>query len=809
MNTDYLANLRVADIAISPSDPDIIHIAGSVFYAPRESFGEVNHLSTMSIYVTYDGGQNWSLTGAPFDFQLATNPNNTDSPGNNLYDMEYVTDRHTTAHTLLAVSDLGIHRTFSYGSTWQHMWASVPTNYTKGPRKIRVAPSQTNHVYLGGEVRYDDFTQGFESDDIYRSPDNGTSFSIWKTIEKLGTSPANDNDLNLRLSVKGKIFNLLIIRHDVLISHQDPNKVYVVVKVRNEGSDYGMPGKDTWKRKEHRYWLFVTTDGGNTWTTLQRGDKIILKYAAYKAWNINPLDDDILYIGTANGGCDTLLRRSIDGGYTFAKFGGEDAELYNDGHIHPDIRAIVFPHPLTNKEPRMLMGTDGGMNISRAPRDPINPDIKNITGRGLGIMQSFRVACGETSDISILSGAIDIGTNERTSLNGPWDRVLTGDGMDCKIDFTDHTTRYASLQRGYFNRHEAGVINGIDINPPGTRGLGEWVTPIEMSYLDAETIYLGFKQLWKSEDRGDSWIAISNVNSENITYIAAAPSNDDVVYYCIRGTHSDPDRLFKTRDGGHTWDTLTFDPTGPHIGSPSLGDFSHNRWISGLAVDPNNPDLLYVAYCGFDEVSPTIKKVTQISYNPKNQQYRWRLFNRGIPDIPVNCITIDQHTGRLFVGTDRGVYLRMPSDPAWTLYGTGLPHTMVMDLDVAESSGWIRAATYGRGVWEFDLGYGAKSYRKADEQHSLIEDIAPFEVYPNPFVNRFMLSFDLDEPAVIDVAVMDVSGNVFSRLQESQLMEVGSHELRIDLNDQPNGMYLLLLNINGETHAQKVYKNGY
>lgn len=810
MNTDYLANLRVMDITISPYDPNVMHIAGSVFFTENsQSFGPVNYLTTMSIYVTHDGGQNWSLVSAPFDYSVTGNPSNTNGSGNNLYDMEYA-----FKGGLLAVSDLGIHRSGNYGASWSHNWQSVPTNFTKGPRKIRVNPSNIRQVYLGGEVRYDDFMQGYEADDIYRSTNGGLNFSIWKTIEMLGTSPTNDNDLNLRLTNKGsKDLDIAIIRHDLLISHQDENKIYVVVKARNLGPSYSGGGISNWDSGEERYWLFVTTDGGSNWTSVRRGDLSILRYAAYNSWNIHPADDNIIYVGDFSGTCFGV-RRTTDGGATFTTFSGSASAAHNDGHIHADTRTFVFSTNFTpgKQDPHMLIGTDGGMNISYAPAHPSNPNFKNITGRGLGIMQSFRVGCGETNDISIVTGAIDIGSSERETLGGPWDHLKLGDGMDCMVDFTDHNIRYASSQNGNFSRYTGSSSTGI--NPPGA-GSGEWVTPIEMSYQDPKVIFLGYTNLFRSDDRGNngSWTPIvTNGHGEKITHIAVAPSNENIVYYCIRGTYFNPDRIFKITNAHTTnpsWELISYDGS-TDLGTPNSAGFEHNRWIGGLAVSPTDPHLLYIAYSGFDNTPAgaiPYKKVTRVRSMPGLPK-TWQHFNRGLPDLPVNCITIDQNTGRLFVGTDRGVYGRLPNDPAWVLFGAGLPNSLVLDLNVAESSGWLRAATYGRGVWEIDLGYGTKSYREGSEEIAANMQTVQFNVAPNPFASRFNLSYELEEPSLVDVSVMDLSGKMLIRSQENRLMEAGSHQMQIDLNDQPQGLYLVLFTINGETHTRKILKKG-
>jgi photosystem II stability/assembly factor-like uncharacterized protein len=823
MNTDYLANIRVKDLVISSNQPSEIYFAGSVFFSSYEGFGHVNHHTTMSIYRTADGGTNWNLCGAPFDYQSNGNS------GNFLHDIELCVGKKykekepaesrglvfpTPPDVLLAASDLGVHRSTDKGQSWNLAWANVPTNYSLGPRKIRISPSQPSRMYLGGQVDWDDFTQGHEADDIYWSSNKGQSWSLWQTIAKYGTSPADDNDLNLRLnpSMRGRVHGeIQILRHDLLISHQDANKIYVVVEAINRtGSTYDDGVITNWANDQRRYWLFVTTDGGQNWASLWRGDAgHPFKFAAYKVWNISPTNDDALFIGTLHGSCSAIYRRSLDGGQTFQVFTGQNSANYNNGHIHADIREIAFS---PGGHPHMLFGTDGGLNLSRDPHNLPAAVFDNVTGFGLSVFQAYRLACAETYDVNVLAAGPDVGSSMRTSLNGAWNHVGYGDGTDCAVDFTDANTFYTSSQHGNFRR----VVNGsgTGINPPGAGG-GEWITPIAMDHQDHETIYLGYNDLYKSTDQGDNWAQISsNPHSENITHIAVAPSDPNVVYYAIKGTFFNPDRLFKTSDGGQSWVTLTFDPnSSSHVGSPAGSDFTHNRWISGLSVSPTDAHTLYVAYCGFDNTPPNtipLKKVTRIVYDPGNQVYTWRLWNKGLPDQPVNCITTDNSTGQIFIGTDRGVYGRMPTGQLWTLYGTGLPNTMIMDLDVAETSGWLRAGTYGRGVWEIDLGYGTKSYRKGQEisfAKSSLKDFS-FDIAPNPVIEQFSLSYTLSTQLAVDISLMDLHGKWLQKVQENELQPAGTYQHTIDLSQHPRGVYLIMVVVEGKIYSRKVIKTG-
>ncbi len=128
--------------------------------------------------------------------------------------------------------------------------------------------------------------------------------------------------------------------------------------------------------------------------------------------------------------------------------------------------------------------------------------------------------------------------------------------------------------------------------------------------------------LYKSEDGGASWKHVGLKNSEHIGMIAVDPRNGNVVYVAAYGPLWSPggDRgLFKTVDGGKTWETvLTID---------------ENTGINEVHFDPRNPDILYAA------AHQRRRHVfTQISGGPGSAVYKsvdagktWTKIVRGLP----------------------------------------------------------------------------------------------------------------------------------------------------------------------------------
>jgi len=108
---------------------------------------------------------------------------------------------------------------------------------------------------------------------------------------------------------------------------------------------------------------------------------------------------------------------------------------------------------------------------------------------------------------------------------------------------------------------------------------------------DPTTYYFGATGggVWKSTDGAMSWSSVFDKEGTSaIGSIAVASSNHNIVYVgtgeaCIRGNISHGDGVYKTLDGGKTWKNV------------GLRD---SRAIGKVIINPNNPDIVFVAALG-------------------------------------------------------------------------------------------------------------------------------------------------------------------------------------------------------------------
>jgi hypothetical protein len=128
------------------------------------------------------------------------------------------------------------------------------------------------------------------------------------------------------------------------------------------------------------------------------------------------------------------------------------------------------------------------------------------------------------------------------------------------------------------------------------------------------------------------------------------------------------------------------------------------RFVSGIAIDPRNPNHAWVSYSGYNAYTPsTPGHVFEVTYNAKNHKATFvdRSFNLG--DQPITGIAVNGATGDLFAATDFGV-LRLPhGSSSWTEAAGALPHVAVYGLSVSQSGHVLYAATHGRGAYRLRL----------------------------------------------------------------------------------------------------------
>lgn len=471
-----------------------------------------------------------------------------------------------------------------------------------------------------------------------------TSSSLYRSLTG-GNTSASFTQITSGITSAG-------VRMCISVTPADPNYVYILASA----SDNSFGG------------LYRSTNSGTNFTLMSSTPNIFGwdpsgSDTGGQGWydiacGVSPTDKDEVTCGGVN------TWKSLDGGVTW----NLNTHWYGGGapYVHADLHAVEYVSGTT-----CYLGTDGG--IARTT-DGGNT-WTTINGQ-MNIAQSYRIGQSSTTANYVLSGHQDNGTN---LLNGTtWKEVYGGDGADCFVDWSNNNIMVESYVNGDFNLSTNGGNNWTNI-VSGLTGSAAWVAPIIQSLHVANTYYCGYQQVFKTTNKGSSWTQLGNISGGGqILYLAAAPSNSLVLYAATSSN------LYKTVNGGSNWTTIT---AGLPVGSAA---------ITRMAVDNTDANNVFVTFSGYS----SINKV----FSSSDGGLTYTNISSGLPNLPVNCVTYAKNSNdAIYVGTDVGVYYRDASMTAFTPFMTGLPNVVVNDFEIFYPTNKIRAATYGRGVWESDL----------------------------------------------------------------------------------------------------------
>lgn len=551
---------------------------------------------------------------------------------------------------------IGVLKSIDAGATWSITGLSFVTVQGRNVNRVMISPADHNMIFAATTIG------------VFRSLDAGVTWtrvlntSNIKDFEFKPGTPSTlycTSNASLFRSVNnGTSWTALstglptaatVSRLAIAVTPANPDYIYIV---------YSETGSNTFKA------VYRTTNGGTSFS-LMADSPNLLGYdtdgmdSGGQGWYTlaiaaSPVNADEVIVGGVN------VWRSVDGGSSFEIV----SHWYGGGgvpYIHADIHDLIY-RPGTSQ---IFAGNDGG--IFRSTNGGTSwTDLS----AGLNIGQMYRLGGSFTNPDMVTQGWQDNGTN--LYLAGVWDRILGGDGMETFIDWSNANYVYGESQNGGLSRSSNAGDTFTDITS-GISENGAWITPWQQDPAVSTTIYAGFENVWKSTNRGNSWSLISNLNTQ-LTSLAVAPSNSQYIY-ASNGT-----QVFKTTNGGTSWTTHTVPMGGTNT-------------ITYLAVSTADPNKIWITRSGYT--------VNNKVYRSSDGGVTWSNLSTGLPNIPVNCVVNQTGTNDgIYVGTDVGVYYIDNTLSSWMPYMNGLPNVIVDELEIHYGAGKLRAATYGRGLWE-------------------------------------------------------------------------------------------------------------
>jgi photosystem II stability/assembly factor-like uncharacterized protein len=523
-----------------------------------------------------------------------------------------------TPAILIAATNQGIYRTTNNGVSW----TNVQTGHFKD---LEFNPANPDIVYA---ARY-----GSNSARFYKSVDGGASFT------QVNTGVDLTQTYRLELAVSSDTY---------------PDVIYAVYSEREQDGFHSL-----WK----------STSAGDNWTKVYDAvsGKNLLGWSSDgsdiggQGWYdlslaVSPNDDKKVFVGGIN------ILKSENSGTEWTLVGDWEGKIAN--YVHADHHWLGY-----SPSGVLFNGNDGGI-YKTSDNGATWIDISD----GLNILQVDRIGTSQNNSSIVITGNQDNGTMIYTETGISWRQIYEGDGADCFVDKEDNNTLYISRSNGHFFKSMDGGKTFISIEPQGV-GEGAWHTPFVMNTENNDVLYAGFNDVWKSNDKGDTWFKIStNLSPAELTQLAVAPSNTNYIYTTTGTKH------WVTKNGGISWNEIS------SAGLPDL-------YLTYFAIADNNPNHVWATFSGFSS--------GQKVYYSQDGGDSWTNISDGLPNVPINCIARERQSNDvLYLGTDIGVFYKDASLGSWELFSDNLPNAVISELEIHYSDGLLRAGTRGRGLWE-------------------------------------------------------------------------------------------------------------
>jgi photosystem II stability/assembly factor-like uncharacterized protein len=464
-----------------------------------------------------------------------------------------------------------------------------------------------------------------------------------------------------------------LARMEVAHAPSDPNIAYVFA-ADNAGAAY------LWRRNSAN-----AAFGAETLPAVSTGQ-------AWYDWflAVAPNNPDVIYLGEITAWRGTRAGNN----WTWVNI----ASKTTGDSIHPDQHAIAIS---PSNPDHIFVGCDGGIFFS-----PDRGDTWRAINKGLCITEFEYLAQHPQYDAWLIGGTQDNGT-ERYEGEEMWYHVQDGDGGDCGINAASPYTCYHTFYNMGMERSTAGGAWGswtfIGPTPPaGHQNL--FYPPVE---VNASVVVQAGSTVFISSDTGTTWNPVNL--PAGVASALAIPNATRVYAGTIQGN------IYRIDFSGGAWQAPVA------LTQPRAG------WVSGIRVDPTNPNRIWVTYS-----SLTGGHV----FRSNDGGTTWTNVSAGLPNIPANAVQIDPaNPDTVWVAADVGVYRSSDAGATWGAFSNLLPNALAKDLVFVPSLRLLRVALQSRGVWEIAVDQATMPDVEVYIRDSVLDTgrLSPSQSGPDPF----------------------------------------------------------------------------
>ena len=668
---ENMVTAAIGDIALAPSDPDIVWVGTGEHNIFRSS------QAGLGVFKSADGGKTWAHMGLADTntvSRIVVHPTNPD--------VVYVA---AGGHEWTKNPDRGVYKTTDGGKTWAKV---LYVNDETGAYDLVMDPRSSDTLYAAmwqrTRQKWNDprTFPGHTGSGLFKTTDGGKT---WAPINT-GLPP---------VEFRGRIgLDLCLAKPDTLYALVDNYELRETTQAELDSvRGYYDPGKGFIKGAT----VYRSDDAGATWTQTSgltpQQKSYMQQHSGTYGWvfgqiRVDPNDPETSYI------MGVPFSASTDGGKTYKNVrspGGDNHALWID--------------PANSNY--LLKGFDQGVAVSydkgknwRYFREELN--LCQFFNLNYDMATPFKVY-GSMQDHGSFRGPVDISAGRDKIPAVAFEGAPGGEGSNHAIDPTDPNVVYSAGFYGTISRADYGkpgpypgapdqkeLLPVLYENEPPLRG--QWLAPFILSPHNPDILYHGMQYVFRSLDRGDTWERISPDLTTNdpatrgdIRYQTLFTISESPIKYGLLYAGTDDGRLWVTRDGGKAWTEIT-------------AGLAAGKWMSRVVASAYDLGTVYLTQNGKrdDDFTPYVWKSTDFGKT-------WTSLAKGVPVGPVNVIREDPvNKDILYLGTDMGVYVTADGGKTWTVLGGNLPTVYVHDLVIHPRDNIVVIATHGRGMWALD-----------------------------------------------------------------------------------------------------------
>ena len=473
---EHTASTSIGDVAVAPSNPDVVWIGtgeSNIFRASMPGVG---------VYKSTDAGRTWQhmgLTDTQTIARIVVHPTNPD--------IVYVA---ASGHEWTDNETRGVFKTIDGGRTWTKSLYRSPRT---GAIDLVMDPSEPNTLYAAMWERirrkWSDprVEPGYDESGIFKTTDAGKT---WTPLAG-GLPPAQ---------FRGRI--------GLDVAPSNPKVVYAFIDNYEEGRGVQSGERDAYGRaitngRIKAAEIYRTDNAGATWQKTSPTSNFMIEHSGTYGWvfgqiRVDPVDENTIYTMGLN------LNVSHDRGKTFTSL----RQPHGDNHglwIDPANPKVLY----NNNDGGFYISEDAGQNWRFAEAAHAT-QFYNVA---LDMAAPFH-AYGSIQDVGSRRGTIDVGKGRDVFDAVAFENAPGGEGSNHAIDPANPNIVYTHQFYGNFTRTDlsqagarggtrGGAATNIQPKDPDAELRAQWMAPFFISPHDSTVVYAGYQFLFRSGNRGD------------------------------------------------------------------------------------------------------------------------------------------------------------------------------------------------------------------------------------------------------------------------------------------------------------------